>query len=223
MINILHVSTLKDEHKNVSGLLQVIKQLSVKRNNIKLHIVGDGNDRIILEKTTHDLGIENIVIFHGRVTDVELAKIYSTSNFFILNSNYENLPVVCLEALSSGIPVISTMCGGLEELIIPKVGILIPKNNNLSLLIATDWMCDHYTDFNPVELHNYAINKFSCDVVGKKYLKIYEHVNNKILNSDKFSKCKYNEGFFCIYKKHSINNGYAIECHCKNCKDFKER
>ena len=98
------------------------------------------------------------------------------ADFFILNSTDENFAVVCAEALSSGIPVLSTCCGGPEEFINRDVGILIPQGNKPELLRAISCLLDTSDTYDPCMLHTYIRNKFGYDTVGKQFFALYSAI-----------------------------------------------
>lgn len=174
---ILHVSLLTDNPKNISGLLKAIQLLSEKRKDFELYILGDGEDRTKFENLSTKLGIINkFVYFHGMVSNDEVANFMRESDFFILNSNHETFAVVCAEALSSGIPVISTRCGGPEDYINEDVGILIEPGNTIELVGAINYMLDNHWKYDSKKLHQYVVEKFSYDVVGKQIYEIYSEI-----------------------------------------------
>ncbi len=73
--------------------------------------------------------LQNNIYFLGMRKDIPSILKHCT-NIFIMSSDYEGLPLVTLEAMSAGIPVISTRCGGPEEIIEHKVsGFLVDKND----------------------------------------------------------------------------------------------
>ena len=171
---ILHVSLLTDNPKNISGLLKAIKLLSEKREDFELHILGDGEDRTKFETLSTKLGIKNkFVYFHGMISNDEVANFMRASDFFILNSNHETFAIVCAEALASGLPVITTKCGGPEEYIDENVGIVIELGNQIALMSAIDFMLDNYSKYDPIMLHKYAEKKFGYDVVGEQLYSLY--------------------------------------------------
>jgi glycosyltransferase involved in cell wall biosynthesis len=171
---IIHVSTLKKEHKNISGIIYAIHKISKIRKDFEMHIIGDGYDRNNLENLCIQLGIkDSIVFFHGFVSDSELGEYLRNSDFFILNSNYETFSVACAEALASGIPVISTRCGGPEDFITENVGILIEKGNQQKLIDAILYMLSNSDKYDPKKLHNYIEKKFGIDIIGKQIYDIY--------------------------------------------------
>jgi glycosyltransferase involved in cell wall biosynthesis len=79
-------------------------------------IVGDGPLRAQLEKQARALGLlPSAVEFKGRITDV--APMYPEADICVLTSDHEGTPNVLLEAMSSGLPVVSTRVGGVSEII----------------------------------------------------------------------------------------------------------
>lgn len=175
---ILHVSLLNDEQKNVSGIIKAINELLNNRTDFEMHIVGDGPDRVKLEELASDLKLLNkYIFFHGLVNDPKkMNNLMQNSDFFILNSPCETFAIVCIEALSSGIPVISTRCGGPAEYITDEYGILIEPGNNVELVNAINYMLDNSTKYDPEKLHKYVEDKFSYDAVGRMFYKIYQSV-----------------------------------------------
>jgi glycosyltransferase involved in cell wall biosynthesis len=174
---ILHISLLKDDIKNVSGILSAIKKISLRRNDFELHIIGNGLDRKQLQSIAEDYGLLNkVVFFEGMLDDNELSKFFFDCDFFVLNSNYETFSVVTAEALSCGKPVIATKCGGPEEFVNEKCGILIEPKDEDALVIAIDYMLDNFSNYNSNGIREYAANKFGYDAVGKAFLQLYQKV-----------------------------------------------
>jgi len=175
--NIIHVSLLNDNQKNISGIIDAVYEVSKKRDDFRLQIVGDGVDRKELEDLAEIYNIlGTIVIFSGRLSDEELLESYRNSCFFVLNSNHETFAIVCAEALACGIPVISTRCGGPEEYIDGKMGLLIEINNHDQLVAAILHMLDHYQDYDSTYLHDSIQSKFSSEIVGEKIFQVYNRV-----------------------------------------------
>jgi len=171
---LLHVSVLKKERKNISGIIEALHDLLCARDDFELHIIGEGSDRTYFEDLCTQLGMkDSVVFFHGFVSESALADSMRNADFFILNSTEENFAVVCAEALASGIPVLSTCCGGPEEFINEHVGILIPQGNKPELVNAISYLLDHADTYDPCMLHNYIKNKFGYDTVGKQLFTLY--------------------------------------------------
>jgi glycosyltransferase involved in cell wall biosynthesis len=101
-IVLLYVGRLPPE-KNVGRLLKEVQKL--RKDNVKLLIVGDGSERRRLEKVCGTLGLEKKVIFLGIREDVE--RFYSIADIFISPSKYEPFGQVILEAMASGLPSVA--------------------------------------------------------------------------------------------------------------------
>ena len=149
---ILHVSTLYNVQKNVEGIIRAVNNISQLRNDFEIHFAGDGQDRQYLENLTKKLQLENYIIFHGKVSDTALSKLFFESDFFVINSNYETFSVVTAEALASGLPVIATKCGGPEEFVTKDVGILIEPKNKEQLKKALIYMLDNHQKYDKKKL-----------------------------------------------------------------------
>ena len=174
-----HVSWMRDDSKNISGIIEVIKQLSLVRNDFTLRLIGEGIDKDKFVAKTKELGLEDFITFTGPKSGDSLASELRNSDFFILFSNYENQPVCILEALSSGIPVISTKVGMLEELIDKNKGILIEPKDKKALLNSILFMMDNFSNYKSEELHNYVEANFSPDIILERYNSLYFAAMNK--------------------------------------------
>jgi glycosyltransferase involved in cell wall biosynthesis len=116
--------------KHVDRIIEVISQLE----NVGLVIVGEGDLRKSLENLVNKLDIQNKVYFAGKKNNVETLALMASCDIFILNSSYEGLPHVVLEALGLGLPIIATAVGGTPEVIKNgENGFLIPPLDNQKL------------------------------------------------------------------------------------------
>ncbi|MBS4013850.1 MAG: glycosyltransferase [Bacteroidetes bacterium] len=173
---ILHVSSLKDDHKNVSGILRVINELKKIRNDFELKIVGDGDLEPHI-KYAEKLSLDSETVkFYGTMTTQEIAEVMQLSDIFLLFSNYENLPCVIIEAFAAGIPVISTDVGGIREHLTIDKGILIEPKDEKTLIESLNKTLDNLDYYNKQELHRYAANNFSYEKIGKSFTEIYSSV-----------------------------------------------
>lgn len=96
----------------IKGLKFVIKALSEMQTKAILLVVG--NDRVApFKRLAEDLGVSERVIFAGGRSD--LPKIYPAADAFVLPTLYETFALVCLEAMASGLPVLASPVGGIED------------------------------------------------------------------------------------------------------------
>jgi glycosyltransferase involved in cell wall biosynthesis len=118
--------------KGVEYLLEAKKLMNC---DAELLLVGDGPLRQDLEKKVQDDEIQD-VIFAGARRDVD--KIMPSADLFVLSSVSEGFPITILEAMASGLPVVATSVGGINEVLDENVGIMVIPSNPSELAMAMD-------------------------------------------------------------------------------------
>ena len=113
--NILFVGRLT-EVKGVSLLLEVVLRLRSDHPNVTLTIVGDGELREALEAEAQAKGLTE-VRFTGAIGQSEVAEELGRSAIFVLPSYAEGVPVVLMEAMAAGRPVVTSHITGIPELV----------------------------------------------------------------------------------------------------------
>jgi N-acetyl-alpha-D-glucosaminyl L-malate synthase BshA len=108
---IMHISNFRPV-KRVGDIVEVFARI-LKKVPAKMLFVGDGPDRFAVEQKCRELGTCNHTYFLGKVRDVE--EVLGIADLFILPSETESFGLAALEAMITGIPVISTNTGGLPE------------------------------------------------------------------------------------------------------------
>lgn len=171
---ILHISTLIDEQKNFTGILNVLSKLKKARNDFELEVITDGDSEQYMKKS-NELGLQKVVNFSGLKNAGEIAEIMKLSSFLLLFSNYENLPCVIVEAFAAGLPVVSTDVGGIKEHLNDKNGLLIPKGDEAALLEAINKMLDSLEKFDKNVIAGYAKENFSYSKIGSLYSGVYNN------------------------------------------------
>jgi glycosyltransferase involved in cell wall biosynthesis len=123
------VSRLYEPTKGIKILLEASKIVQSKIGS-ELLIIGSGKDEKKLEKTAEDLGVR--VLFLGERTDI--FEILQVMDVFVLASFYEGFPVVILEAMAAGLPVVATNAGGSREAVLDgKSGFIVETGNPTKL------------------------------------------------------------------------------------------
>lgn len=102
--------------KGIDILIQSFAQ--IKDTDVRLLVVGSGPELEKLMKMCAALEIEDRVTFTEEVPNEDVQKILKASDLFVLNSSYEGLPHVLLEAMACGVPIIATNSGGNREVIV---------------------------------------------------------------------------------------------------------
>ena len=150
-----------DSNKNQRLLIETFANLNTE--NWKLVIVGDGVLKEECKKLTVILGVEDKVDFVGTVQNVW--DYYNQAKIFAFTSNSEGFPNALLEAMSFGLPCVSTDCpSGPSEIIINNEnGYLIEVNNkrqlenSLSKLINSPEICDQFSQNAIKYTHKFSL------------------------------------------------------------------
>ncbi len=116
---LLYVGRL-DPEKHIEEILQAVA-IVIKKIDFHFVVVGKGTSKTALEKLTRQLGIIDKVIFTGFVPDADLPSFYKLSRCFIIASIAELLSLSTLQAMASGLPIISVNAGALSELVKDKM------------------------------------------------------------------------------------------------------
>lgn len=175
---ILHISNLKDEHKNITGIIDTLAQLSNQRTDFFITIAGDGDFKYFQQYAEKLQIPENLYTIEGAKSYTEVAALMQQHDLFLLYSNYENLPCVVAESLVSGLPVLSSLAGGTAEMVDESAGIIVEPKNNTLLLKQLNYLLDNLDNYNNAEIAEKAVQKYSYENVGKQFLSIYQKVLN---------------------------------------------
>lgn len=114
--------------KGIRYLILAMKAIARERKDAALTIVGDGPELGRLKRLADSLGISSKVIFLGYVSHGSLPAVYRKADIFILPSLHEGMSNTVLEAMASGLPVVTTDTGGTKELISGN-GIVVTKKS----------------------------------------------------------------------------------------------
>ena len=128
--NIIAVGRFSDPRKNIEMLLRVFDKLFSKDSELKLFVIGKVPSPKILSKYQNLSSFKNIA-FTGPLSAQKMEKYYKSSSLMLLTSYQEGLGIVGLEALSYGIPVVTTDCGGTKDYVIDgQNGYLVKINDD---------------------------------------------------------------------------------------------
>ncbi|MCG9911663.1 MAG: glycosyltransferase [Flavobacteriales bacterium] len=138
-----------------------------------LWMIGEGPEKSTVQKLVEELGISDQVQFKGRISREELAQCMKQAHVLLITSKVETFGVVAIEALSSGIPVISTRCGGPESVIKEGESGYF-SDANVDAYVQTMLKCkENYGHFTPEELRKKALEEFSSVEIVRKLENIY--------------------------------------------------
>lgn len=110
-----------DSSKDPMLLLDAFARLARVRPNVTLLMVGDGVLRKRLEETADSLGLLDGIRFLGFKSSPEVAALLQVSDMYLLTSAYEGMPIALTEAMSCGLPAVTTDVGEVRKLVRPGV------------------------------------------------------------------------------------------------------
>jgi glycosyltransferase involved in cell wall biosynthesis len=113
-----------------------VAQLREEFPDVKVVLIGDGESRVEVERAIAAYKVADLVELRGWVANGDVLRLIRESRALLLPSYAEGLPVVIMEALASGRPVISTLIAGIPELVDETCGWLFPAGNEQKLLEA---------------------------------------------------------------------------------------
>lgn len=154
--------------------------LSHLTENAELIIIGEGPEHTNLQKHIDKLGLQQNIKLLGRKSKSEIVELLKSSHVYISSSRSENFSVAILEALSMGLPVIATICGGIKECVNEGNGLLVPIENAEELAVAMINMYDNYTNYERDIIRQDCLDKYSPKVIAKQIESVY----SKVLNQD---------------------------------------
>lgn len=107
-----------EERKGVNFLIDAVALLTARGLEVRLKIVGDGSQRGALQWQAAALSLEALVTFAGTKDEAGVADALRHADLLVVPSLSEGLPVVIMEALASGVPVVATAVDGIPELVL---------------------------------------------------------------------------------------------------------
>ena len=165
-------------YKNGIDTLLESAKTAVKENpNIVFLAVGKGPDFEDVKTRIAQLGIEKNFVLPGFVSDEDLPNYYNAADFFVLPSKSgEGLPLVALEAMACGLPVVATNVGGIREIMIKGFGRIVPPNRPSDLAQAVAESAGIKFPDLKKRLRQIMTERYSWESNVEKLVKVYEEI-----------------------------------------------
>ena len=161
--------------KGVATLLQAL----AKAPEHSFHILGDGPEKVNLERISNELGPKNVV-FHGFLTGKELENAFWGAKYAVVPSDcYETFSYAVQEAFSHGIPVIGSDLGAIPELVQEgETGYLFPAGNSdiLAQKIQKILENDENREKMGKNAQKFIENRCDRGKYAQNLLEMYEHL-----------------------------------------------
>lgn len=168
----ISISCFEEKSKNLRTIIDAADIFKKSGVSFELMMVGDGADKELIAEYARNKNIT--VNFTGTLSPTETSIVLNQSHCLILSSNYETYGIVVYEALSSGVPVITSDVADLRELVDEKCGIVIDSADRNSLSTAMLQIYNNYPQFNREEMRGRVIDRCSMNSVGAQLDSIYQ-------------------------------------------------
>ena len=153
-------------------LLRAFKTLSDETDGVELWLIGDGELRNPIESQIDSLQLGDKVKLLGVQTDV--FRYLTKADCFVLSSDYEGIPMTIIEAMGTGLPVVSTNVGGIPELITDgREGILCACDENELYAAMKRMFADGEFRANCGKNALVKASRFSSEEMCRSYLELY--------------------------------------------------
>lgn len=155
-------------------LLEAFQIAQRRVPGLRLTIVGDGPMADEMRQAEQKLGLAGLITWRGSVERAELALTMARSDFLVVSSRAETFCVAAIEALAAGCPVLTTRCGGPEEIVRHGQDGLIVDNAMAALADGMVDMAERHVRFSPEMLHAQAIERFGDESIANKLIGVYQ-------------------------------------------------
>lgn len=171
------------EYKGLKELLDAVAILRKIFPDLRLIIAGDGDMRKDYESYAKDIGVKDVTDFRGNLDRKKLRAAYQEARIFTLPTSNDSQPLVVLEAMSSGLPIVSTRIGGIPAMVKDgEEGLLVEPHDTIALadsirrLFQDPELCD--------KLSRNARRRAEDEFSWKSRMKRYDDMLERVLRND---------------------------------------
>ena len=129
--------------KNHAVLLDAFARFVREHSAARLVLVGSGPLRDACERQAADLGVAEKVLFLGETPYGDLPGVYAAADAKVISSDYESFCFAALEAMSAGLPVLTTDCAWVPRLVADGAGMVVPVGDAAALAAGLKKLADH--------------------------------------------------------------------------------
>jgi len=171
-------------HPQKDPILLVRSLAALENSKVHLLIAGEGELRSEIQAEITQLGLTEQVTMLGPVAQGELSRLHRITDAFVLTSSYEGLPLVALEALACGTPVITTRCGETPNLLSVNSGIVVQERTPTAIAEAIRKILSNLSFYPPEACVRSAQPYEARAVINSVYEDMLKRWEQKSLTTD---------------------------------------
>jgi glycosyltransferase involved in cell wall biosynthesis len=175
---IVFVGTLI-KRKGVNFLLQALPKVTSLHPGVQLVVIGEGPEEPTWRALAHELGITQQVAFVGWQPREQVRAWMQKARLLVLPSVEEGLGVVLLEALACGTPIVGADVGGIRDVVIPEVGVLVPPANSDALAQAINELLGDQSRWMRMseQARQRAANHYDWLKIAARFVELYQEMS----------------------------------------------
>jgi glycosyltransferase involved in cell wall biosynthesis len=164
--------------KRVEILIDAVEALHSHGRKVRFRIVGGGQMQHSLKQIVSEKNLGDIIELTGRIDPEDMPQVYRQSDIFISASCTEGMSNAMLEAMASGLPLITTRCEGADELIADN-GIIVNNPDARDIADAIKKLADDRLTYKKMALAaRKQAEKFTWKKVASQYIELYHKISN---------------------------------------------
>lgn len=122
---------------DIPTALRAFAIVRASKPGARLTVAGSGPELAALQALAAELGLGSAVHFSGRIDNAEIGALYAGADLMLNPSTADNMPISILEALACGVPVVSTVAGGIPDLVTDEhTALLVPVGEAAAMAAA---------------------------------------------------------------------------------------
>lgn len=164
------------QRKRFDLTIHAFARIFKDNHKVMLTIIGDGPLKDELKTLAKERGVENQVIFTGRMDRNNVAQELQRANAFVLASDYETFGVVYIEAMACGTPVIGTRNGGADDIINDTCGILVDTDDVLQLANAMKQIYSTYNNYDKKHIASQCVSQYGEEAITTQLKAVYNDI-----------------------------------------------
>lgn len=167
----LNIASL-DANKNQAIIIEAFARHFHKKH-ARLRIGGKGPYEKCLKKLAIQLEVQDQIDFLGYIDRASVIQEMQNANCFVLSSYHETFGVVLIEALALGVPIVATRCGGAEDIVTERNGLLVSPGDPIAFGNAMKRMVATQMEYNPSDLRKECRRYFGSEAFIRRATQLY--------------------------------------------------